>query len=63
MKKTTPELQTELEAVIAWFESDEMNIDEAAEQYERGQKLARELEKRLMETKNTINKLRQTFSD
>lgn len=61
--KTTTELQQELEAIIAWFESDEADIDKAAEQYERGLKIAEELQKRLNETKNSITKLKQSFAD
>lgn len=63
MKKTTAELQTELEAIIAWFESDEVDIDKAADQYARGLELAKEIETRLQETKNTIIKLKQKFDE
>lgn len=61
--KTTSELQAELEAVIAWFESDEADIDQTADQYKRGLEIADELQKRLAETKNTITKLKQSFAD
>lgn len=60
MKKTS-ELQTELEAIIAWFESDEADIDEAEGQYQRGLEIAKELETRLKQTKNNITKLKQSF--
>ncbi len=60
---STAELQKELETIIAWFESDEADIDKAASQYERGLKIADELQKRLQETKNTITKLKQSFTE
>jgi exodeoxyribonuclease VII small subunit len=61
MKQTTLELQAELEAVIDWFESDVMDIDKASKQYERGLKIAKELQARLEETKNTIIMLKTKF--
>lgn len=63
MDKSIMELQAELESIIAWFESDEVDIDKAEEQYKRGLELAEELKKRLTETKNSITKLKQSFSD
>lgn len=59
--KTMTELQAELEQIISWFESDEVDIDKAEEQYKRGLELAAELEKRLVETKNSITKLKESF--
>lgn len=62
MTKTAGELQSELEAIIAWFESDEADIDKAAEQYERGLKITKELKAKLQDTENKITKLKQSFS-
>ena len=61
MKKTINELQAELEAIISWFESDEVDIDQAETKYQRGLELTKELEQRLSETKNNITKLKQSF--
>ena len=61
-KKTAQELQAELDSVIAWFESEDMDIDNAAAKYEQGMKAAEELRQRLEETKNRIIKLRESFS-
>lgn len=60
MKKIS-ELQAELEEIIAWFESDEVDIDQAEQQYKRGLEVTKELESKLKEAKNNINKLKQTF--
>ncbi len=61
--KSTTELQAELESIIAWFESDEADIDKAPEQYKRGLEIAAELERRLKETKNEITKLNVKFDE
>lgn len=61
MTKKISELQTELETIIAWFESDDVDIDKAEQQYKRGMEVASELEGRLKETKNNIVKLKQSF--
>lgn len=60
MKKIS-ELQAELEGIIAWFESDDADIDQAEKQYKLGLDIAKELEERLNETKNKITKLKQSF--
>lgn len=61
MNKTTNELQSELDLLIEWFESDEFDIDTALDKYKKGQEIINELEKRLKETKNSINKLKVTL--
>ncbi len=61
MSQTTAQLQAELEEIIAWFESDDVSIDNAAERYERGLLVAEELKKRLSETRNKITKLKKSF--
>ncbi len=60
-KKTVAELQAELEAIIEWFESDDVDIDKAGAEYERGLKIAKELKANLQQTENTIKKLKQSF--
>jgi len=61
--KTNIELQTELELIISWFESEEVDIDIAPEKYKRGLEIAEELQERLNETENQITKLKQSFGD
>lgn len=61
MTKKTGELQAELEAIIAWFESDDADIDQAEAQYKRALEIIKELEARIQQTENTITKLKQTF--
>ena len=63
MKKSLGELQAELESIIAWFESDEADIDQAEARYQRGLEIAEELKSRLEETRNNITKLKKSFKD
>lgn len=63
MKETTGELQAELENIIAWFGSDEVDIDKAEARYKRGLELAAELKSRLKQTENAITKLTESFTD
>lgn len=60
-KQSTGELQTELDGVMRELESDELDIDQAAELYERGLKLVAELKARLAKTENKITKLNDSF--
>lgn len=60
-KQPITELQAELDAIIAWFSSDEVDIDEAEAKYKRGLEIAAELKKRLEQTENNINKLKAKF--
>lgn len=58
MTQSSNELQAELDQIIEWFESDDFDIDEAANKYQRSQEIINELNKRLKETKNKISKLK-----
>ncbi|PSO42938.1 exodeoxyribonuclease VII small subunit [Candidatus Saccharibacteria bacterium QS_5_54_17] len=69
-KKTTPANDSsgfqqqlgELERIVDWFESGEMeDVEEALETFKRGMELARELEKRLQEAENTVQEITQGF--
>lgn len=54
---TTAELQAELDALIAWFESDTIDIDAAVKKYERGTHIIALLQQRLEQAELTINTL------
>ena len=55
--KTTSELQAELDELLVWFESDQVDIDDAVKKYEHGLKLVAELQERLKSAENTIKKI------
>lgn len=56
-KKSFKDLSAELEEVLNWFESDEIDLDKAVEQYEKGAKLIAEIEKRIAAAEAKITKL------
>ncbi len=55
--KTSAQLQTELDELLAWFESDDVDLDEAVAKYEQGQAILKELQARLRTAENTIKNL------
>lgn len=53
-------LRRELDDVLAWFEGDSTDVDEAVKQYTRATELLGELEDYLENTKNTVETLQQS---
>ncbi len=51
-------LKAELDSVLAWFEQDDINLDEAVEKYKKGAELLTQLEAQLKEAENTIKKVK-----
>jgi exodeoxyribonuclease VII small subunit len=52
----------ELEAIVAWFERDGSDLDEALNKFERGLELAQACQQRLREAENRIIKIKERFS-
>lgn len=50
-----------LDELVAWFQSDEFELEEALEKYKAAEALASEIETRLSEFKNEITVLKQKF--
>lgn len=61
-KNTYQELEAELREIIAWFDGDTFDVDEAVQKYERGLQLLKELEKYLATAENTVQELQAKFS-
>lgn len=61
--KTKPfaEDMAELEAITAWFESPDIDLDEALAKFERGMELASSLKKQLGVVENKIEKIKKSF--
>lgn len=55
------ELETELREIIAWFESDNFDVDEAVTKYRRGREVLRLLEEYLETAENTVRELKAEF--
>ena len=51
----------ELEAITAWFESDEVDLNRALQQFERGMQLAKELNQELQQVENRVETIKAKF--
>ena len=51
----------ELEAITAWFESDEVDLNAALAKFERGMELANELKQELQQVENRVEKIKARF--
>ena len=51
----------ELEAITAWFESDNVDLTQALGKFERGMALVTELREQLAEVENKVEKIKQKF--
>jgi exodeoxyribonuclease VII small subunit len=52
----------ELEAITAWFENTDVDLDLGLAKFERGMELAGELKMHLASVENRVEKIRQRFS-
>jgi len=51
-----------LEALLAWFESDEVTVEDALKKYEEALVLSQELEVQLLDAKNQVEVIKKKFS-
>ena len=54
---TIEEKISQLEAAVAWFDSDEFELEKALDEYEKARKLADEVSRDIAELKNTIERV------
>ena len=59
--KTVSEKMTALGQLVAWFESDEFELEKALDRYKEAETLATEIEHDLANLKNEITVLKQKF--
>lgn len=60
MTKNNPTIEekiAQLEASVAWFDSDDFELEKALDEYEKARKLADEISRDITELKNTIEKV------
>lgn len=65
-KKTEAPLQdqiNELESLIQWFESDDVDLEQAINKFEEGSRLAEHIKTRLNALENKITVLKERFDD
>ena len=59
--ETIAEKQQRLQELLAWFDSDDFRIEQVSDKFEEARKLSEQIEKLLLEQKNTITVLKQKF--
>ena len=59
--KNLKELMAEFEQVVGWFDSDELDIEDATKKFEEGAELAELIKARLEEAKNEIEIVKKKF--
>ena len=59
--KTISEKMKELSALVAWFESDEFELEKALDKYKEAEKLAGDIEHDLSTLKNEVTVLKKKF--
>ncbi len=63
-KKTDLKTQLEqLEKIVAWFEGEDINIEEAIDKFKEGSVLAEDIKERLDELDNQITVLKERFDE
>jgi exonuclease VII small subunit len=59
--KTIQDKITELDAMVAWFDSDEFTLEEALEKFKAAELLAGNIETDLTALKNDVQVIKQKF--
>lgn len=62
-KTNISEQLNKLQQSLAWFDSEDFNLDEAIQRYEESSKIADDLKKSLEEIRNKVEILKQNFQD
>lgn len=60
-QKNLREKLDELETIVAGFDRDDLSIEQALEQFEKGSKLSSDIEAQLAELKTKITVLKERF--
>lgn len=55
--KTIKEQVADLEKILAWFESEDFELDQALEKYQDAKKVVQAIEERLTKVKNQLEEL------
>ncbi len=60
--KTVAQNLEKLEELLAWFESEEITVEESLAKYEEALKLSKELEDQLKNAKNQVEVIKKKFN-
>jgi len=53
----------ELEGIVGWFETEEVDLDEGLKKFERGLELAKLCKERLKEVENKVTEIKAKFDE
>lgn len=53
----------ELEEIVAWFEKDDIDLDEGLKKFERGLELAAQCRERLKSVENKVTEIKAKFGE
>lgn len=59
--ETFAKKMAQLESIVGWFESSEIDVTEGLKKFEEGSKLATELKAELDSVENTVKKIQASF--
>lgn len=62
-KPSIAEKTAKLDELVAWFDSDEFELELALEKFREAEKLAAEIEHDLMEIKNEVSVIKKRFDE
>lgn len=60
--KSLRQLLDEFEAIVEWFDQDDLDIDQAISKFEEGSKLAEDIKHQLSNAKNKIEIVKADFA-
>ena len=60
---TVAEKTAKLDELVAWFDGDDFELEQAIEKFKEAEKLAEEIEHDLSALKNTITVVKQKFDE
>jgi exodeoxyribonuclease VII small subunit len=61
--KTYQQMAGELAELVSWFESDDVNLDEAVSKYEQAMELLKQMEDYLKTAENKVKKIKARFGE
>ncbi|MCL2280500.1 exodeoxyribonuclease VII small subunit [Candidatus Saccharibacteria bacterium] len=62
-QKSLRKLMNEFEVIVAWFDSDNLDVEAATTKFEEGVKLAEQIQQQLTEAKNKIKIVKEKFDE
>lgn len=62
-EQTLQQLTAQFEELVAWFEQDDFDVEQALEKYEKAHSIAAEIKKRLDTVENKISVLQKSFDE